>query len=29
VYEKKPTTMVDLKQGISEEVAAVSHNMLQ
>jgi hypothetical protein len=29
VYEKKPRTMVDLKQNIREEVAAVSPNMLQ
>jgi hypothetical protein len=29
VYEKKPRTMVDLKQNIREKVAAVSPNMLQ
>jgi hypothetical protein len=29
VYEKKPRTMVDLKQNIREEVAAISHNVLQ
>jgi hypothetical protein len=29
VYEKKPRTMVDLKQNVREEVAAVSPNMLQ
>jgi hypothetical protein len=29
VYEKKPRTTVDLKQNISEEVAAISPNMLQ
>jgi hypothetical protein len=29
VYEKKPRAMVDLKQNIREEVAAVSPNMLQ
>jgi hypothetical protein len=29
VYEKKPRTMVDLKQNIREEVAAISPNMLQ
>jgi hypothetical protein len=29
VYEKKPRTMVDLKQKIREEVAAISPNMLQ
>jgi hypothetical protein len=29
VYKKKPGVMVDLKQNIREEVAAVSPNMLQ
>jgi hypothetical protein len=29
VYENKPKTTVDLKQNISEEVAAISPNMLQ
>jgi hypothetical protein len=29
VYEKKPKTAVDVKQNISEEVAAVSPTMLQ
>jgi hypothetical protein len=29
LYKKKPTAMVDLKQNIREEVAAVSPNMLQ
>jgi hypothetical protein len=29
VYEKKPRTTVDLKQNITEEVAAISPNMLQ
>jgi hypothetical protein len=29
VYEKKPRTTVDLKQNTSEEVAAISPNMLQ
>jgi hypothetical protein len=29
VYEKKPRTIVDLKQNIREEVAAISPNMLQ
>jgi hypothetical protein len=29
VYEKKPRTKVDLKQNISEEVAAISPNMMQ
>jgi hypothetical protein len=29
VYEKKPRTMVDLKQNIREEVAAISPTMLQ
>jgi hypothetical protein len=29
VYEKKPRTMVDLKQNIREKVAAISPNMLQ
>jgi hypothetical protein len=29
VYEKKPRKTVDLKQNISEEVAAVYPNMLQ
>jgi hypothetical protein len=29
VYEKKPRTMVDLKQNIREEVATISPNMLQ
>jgi hypothetical protein len=29
VYEKKPKTMVDLKQNIRKEVAAISPNMLQ
>jgi hypothetical protein len=29
VYEKKPMTLVDLKQNIREEVAAISPNMLQ
>jgi len=29
VYEKKPRTMVGLKQNIREEVAAISPNMLQ
>jgi hypothetical protein len=28
-YKKKPRTMVDLKQNIREEAAAVSPNMLQ
>jgi hypothetical protein len=29
MYEKKPRTMVDLKQNIREEVVAISPNMLQ
>jgi hypothetical protein len=29
VYEKKPRTMVALKQNVREEVAAISPNMLQ
>jgi hypothetical protein len=29
VYEKKPKTMVDLKQNIRDEVAAISPTMLQ
>ena len=29
VYEKKPRTMVDLKQNIRDEVAAISPTMLQ
>jgi hypothetical protein len=29
VNEKKPRTMVDMKQNIREEVAAISPNMLQ
>jgi hypothetical protein len=29
VCEKKPRTMVDLKQNIKEEVAVISPNMLQ
>jgi hypothetical protein len=29
VYEKKPSTTVDLKQNIKEEVAAISPTMLQ
>jgi hypothetical protein len=29
VYEKKPKTTADLKQNITEEVAAISPNMLQ
>jgi hypothetical protein len=29
VYEKKPRTMVDLKQNIREEVAAILPNMMQ
>jgi hypothetical protein len=29
VYEKKPRTVVDLKQNIREDVAAISPNMLQ
>jgi hypothetical protein len=29
VYEKKPKTMVDLKQNIREEEAAVSPSMMQ
>jgi hypothetical protein len=29
VYKKKPRTIVDLKQNIREEVAAISPNMLQ
>jgi hypothetical protein len=29
VYEKKPRTTVDLKQNISEEVAAVFSNVMQ
>jgi hypothetical protein len=29
VYEKRPRTMMDLKQNIREEVAAISPNMLQ
>jgi hypothetical protein len=29
VYEKKPTTTVDFKQNIKEEIAAISPNMLQ
>jgi hypothetical protein len=29
VYEKEPRTTVDFKQNITEEVAAVSPNMLQ
>jgi hypothetical protein len=29
VYEKKPRTMEDLKQNISEELAAVPPTMLQ
>jgi hypothetical protein len=29
MYEKKPRTLVDLKQNIGEEVAAISPNMLQ
>jgi hypothetical protein len=29
VYEKKPRTTVDLNQNITEEVAAISPNMLQ
>jgi hypothetical protein len=29
MYEKKARTMVDLKQNIRDEVAAVSPNMLQ
>jgi hypothetical protein len=29
VYEKKPRAMVDLKQNIREEVAAISPNLLQ
>jgi hypothetical protein len=29
VYEKKPRTMVDMKQNIREEVAVVSPTMLQ
>jgi hypothetical protein len=29
VYEKKPRAMVDLKQNIREEVAAISPNVLQ
>jgi hypothetical protein len=29
VYEKKPKTVVDLKQNIREEVAAISSNTLQ
>jgi hypothetical protein len=29
LYEKKPRTVVDLKQNIREVVAAVSPNMLQ
>jgi hypothetical protein len=29
VYEKKPRTMVDLKQNIREEVAAISPTVLQ
>jgi hypothetical protein len=29
VYEKKPRTMVDSKQNIREEVAAISPNLLQ
>jgi hypothetical protein len=29
VYEKKPSTTVDLKQNIREEVAAIFPNMLQ
>jgi hypothetical protein len=29
VYEKKPSTTVDLKQNIREEVAAISPNTLE
>jgi hypothetical protein len=29
MYEKKPSTTVDLKQNIREEVAEISPNMLQ
>jgi hypothetical protein len=29
VYEKKPRTTVDLKQNFREEVAAISHTVLQ
>jgi len=29
LYEKKPRTMVDLKQNIRDEVAAISSTMLQ
>jgi hypothetical protein len=29
MYEKKPSTLVDLKQNIKDEVAAISPTMLQ